>query len=84
MKAVCLLHHTAAGNHRKDEQPIVAFRHTLSHRVDDPLKGLEGSDGADPLFLKARLSLQRSVFTAHQRSTCRVLQRSGVKPCYVL
>lgn len=56
----------------------------VSHRVDGPLKGLEGSGGADPLFLKARLSVQGSIFMVHQRSTCRALQRTGFKPCYVL
>lgn len=52
-------------------------------RVNDPLKELEGSDGTDLLFWKAALSVPLSLFTEHQRSTCRALQRSGVKP-YVL
>lgn len=45
-------------------------------RVDVSLKRLGGSDGADQMFLKATVSAPGSIYTPHQRSTSRVLQRS--------
>ncbi len=91
----CLLHHTPAWSHRKQAQRSRLLARDLWWHSDKHCLVFYASQGGWSfervgglrwltLFLKATVSVQESIFTVHQWSTCRALQRSGVKPCYML